>query len=486
MPASKQRFLAGIAALLVMTTSALSADANASVLATHAFSQKSISLNGTAVSNPDGFVQNGTMYMPIWYVMQALNQGGYMNTWNGSVWNITTPASFSGNIVPEEFGTGLQSIVLNSSVKAHVNGVVATDPQSGRPTMYMPIWYVMQLVKQSGYIVQWNGGTWNMAPAGVVVLPASSSLNVASPYIYLLFQSDNSTSEMTNTPNVTQMSPGGFVLNADGSIGGGPGTSVLESSQSNGNPAVLPRIFSNDKAIMTTVLGNAALRSIFAANVASLVTEDKLSGVNLDFEMLPASQRDNYTSLLQELYAVLHPLGKELSVDLPAITNPTTETWNAGYNEAAIGQTVDHVIVMAYDYAYPTGLPGPIAPLWWVRQSLEYTISQIPSGKVILGIDTYSYDWGDGPAMAHGLAYIDEQIAASPIVVKWDAVADAPYFHDTENGVVHTVYYENAKSIADKIKVGQALHVAGIAVWRAGLGNAAVRAVLNEYPGGTQ
>lgn len=58
----------------------------------------SISLDGKLVQKVDGFYQadpstkQNTTYMPIWYVMQALNRSGFASHWDGTNWNLTGPA----------------------------------------------------------------------------------------------------------------------------------------------------------------------------------------------------------------------------------------------------------------------------------------------------------------------------------------------------------------------------------------------------------
>lgn len=58
----------------------------------------SISLDGKLVQKVDGFYQadpstkQSTTYMPIWYVMQALNRSGFASHWDGTNWKLTGPA----------------------------------------------------------------------------------------------------------------------------------------------------------------------------------------------------------------------------------------------------------------------------------------------------------------------------------------------------------------------------------------------------------
>lgn len=51
------------------------------------------------------------------------------------------------------------------------------------------------------------------------------------------------------------------------------------------------------------------------------------------------------------------------------------------------------VLVMAYDYSYQGGPPGPIDPRWWVRQVLAFAAHSIPLAKLQVGLPAYACDW---------------------------------------------------------------------------------------------
>ena len=49
---------------------------------------------------------------------------------------------------------------VNGKIIRNVNGFYAKDPQTGVETTYMPIWYVMQVLKTLDITSSWNGTTW--------------------------------------------------------------------------------------------------------------------------------------------------------------------------------------------------------------------------------------------------------------------------------------------------------------------------------------
>lgn len=87
---------------------------NLSVPKPSAASPNSISLNGTVVARVAGVAHVDpaskveTMFMPIWYVQQALNRVGIKSDWNGTDWKLLPPATSTktSTSVPPSTSTG--------------------------------------------------------------------------------------------------------------------------------------------------------------------------------------------------------------------------------------------------------------------------------------------------------------------------------------------------------------------------------------------
>lgn len=131
--------------------------------------QKStISVNGTTISTQYKFAYNGTTYMPIWYVIQALKRVGVSATWNGTThrWDIQTNGMSSSLSLNAK--SGQTSIYVdNSLVENNIPTLVSTDPASKQATTFMPIWYIQQVLNVIGFSTStdsWNGntGVWSL------------------------------------------------------------------------------------------------------------------------------------------------------------------------------------------------------------------------------------------------------------------------------------------------------------------------------------
>jgi spore germination protein YaaH len=224
-----------------------------------------------------------------------------------------------------------------------------------------------------------------------------------------------------------------------------------------------------DKEGMHELLSDPARRQYLIEQLSKQVKENNYDGVNIDFEFLGQSDRDNFTLFLKELKQSLGN-DKQLSVALFACTK--AQSWLAGYDYDAIGGIVDRVVIMAYDYNYKTSPAGPVAPLWWVEDVVAYLKSIIPAEKMLLGLPTYGYDWGDGitttTVTAKRLQSLKNQYH---LTESFDEASMSPYYSYVDNnGVSHQIWLENRKSLNAKLDVALDNHLAGVSFWRIGNG----------------
>ncbi|GMA62634.1 glycosyl hydrolase family 18 protein [Alicyclobacillus fastidiosus] len=378
-----------------------------------------------------------------------------------------------GNFSSISVGSGDAEIVVNGETIKKVNTYVGVDPASGsnaQPTVYMPIYYIEQVLQAMGIDSSWNGHTWSIT--------TGTSTSQSSPTV-LGFVTDYGTgqslADAEDHSEVNEISTFTDSITSDGGV-----TGELDSAaEAYGSTHQIPTYVTVTNISATTgnfdadtlsqILNSPSETSTLVQNLTRLVSGTSYAGVNIDFEMLPTTERASFTQFLTELSNQLHNVGKKLSVDLPAVTNSSS-----AYDYAGIGAVSDQVILMAYDYSYPGGPAGPIAPIGWVSQVTEYATSLIPSDKILLGIPEYGYDWSGGTTTALTLDQVQNLISTYNITPSWDSTDEVPYFSYSENGVEHTVYYENETSTADELSVVKQYALQGIAIWRLGLENSAV------------
>lgn len=230
---------------------------------------------------------------------------------------------------------------------------------------------------------------------------------------------------------------------------------------------------------MHALLSDPLKRTHLVDQLVQQVSQNGYDGVNIDFEFLGTADRDNFTAFLQELKNRLGP-GKQLSVAVFACTK--AESWLAGYDYAAIGSIADRVVIMAYDYSYKTSAAGPVAPLWWVKAVVNYTGTIIPAEKLLLGLPTYGYDWGDGlkttTVTASRLNTLKEQYQ---LAAHFDNASMSPYYtYIDRNGISHQVWLENKISLEAKLTLALDNQLAGVSFWRIGNGFTELYQLLEE------
>ena len=124
--------------------------------------EKALVFNQQVVSRPYGFVQKGTAYLPIWYMMQVLDRLKIRSKWSHNSWNMITPTPSPPYGSPVNSGSGSGRIYLNGQLIDKLDAVTARDAASGRLTTYMPVWYIMQILQRLHVHSKWNGNVWQV------------------------------------------------------------------------------------------------------------------------------------------------------------------------------------------------------------------------------------------------------------------------------------------------------------------------------------
>lgn len=113
-----------------------------------------------------------------------------------------------------------------------------------------------------------------------------------------------------------------------------------------------------------------------------------------------------------------------------------------------------------------------VAPLPNVRAVLDYAVTEIPSGKIFLGLPNYGYDWplpfiqGETRAQSISNRRAIELAVQYGAVIEYDETAQAPFFHYTgTGGVVHEVWFEDARSIDAKLRLIAEYGFRGAGIW---------------------
>lgn len=257
-----------------------------------------------------------------------------------------------------------------------------------------------------------------------------------------------------------------YTIDAKGELSGSTDAQVMRYTVS--HHLLTFALVQNPKgeAVFGPLLNDPVARRRAEANLLTLVEANGFNGVNLDWEGLAPKERQPFTTFVQELSRTFHRHGYYVTLSLPAETSDQpSDSWTGAYDYRALGQAADLIMIMAYDQHWSGGNPGPIASNQWVHQVLAYAISVMKPKKVILGIPGYGYDWGSASSSAHALTYTQ----AVQLKRQYAPNTNGNHFNYVQNGVVHSVWFENTQSFLSKIQLVAGFELHGIALWRIGI-----------------
>ncbi len=278
----------------------------------------------------------------------------------------------------------------------------------------------------------------------------------------------------------TEVSPSWYAPAADGSIVvqdlGAVDDSPIAVAQLKANGALVVPALANyrnktwDAAVVSAILADPVKRTKHVAQILALVRDRGYDGIDIDYEHLTAADRLPFTKFVTALAVGLHADGKLLSVTLhPKTSEPGPQPKNQAQDYAAIGRVADEVRIMLYDYHWDTSAPGALAPIKWVRSVMTWAATQIPLRKLVLGAATYGYDWVGSRGTSFMWTEIMKRARTNDATVHYNKVKQAPWFtYVDRRGRKHTVWFENARSVAAKKAVMRDIGASGMHYWRLG------------------
>lgn len=212
----------------------------------------------------------------------------------------------------------------------------------------------------------------------------------------------------------------------------------------------------------------AAVRT-HVRELVELAVREGYDGIDIDYEHLEAADRQQFSDFLAMLGDALRDEGKLLTVAVhPKTSEEGDDERNVAQDFAAIGAAADQVRVMTYDYSWEDSPPGPVAPAGWVEDVIEWTVTQVPADKVVLGVVLLGYDWADG----HGHTVDFEQARATAeannVTIRRSADGSPWFRYRDASGARHEVWFEDAVSVAAKLELVAEYGLGGAFFWRLG------------------
>jgi spore germination protein len=228
--------------------------------------------------------------------------------------------------------------------------------------------------------------------------------------------------------------------------------------------------FSSD--IAHAILTNQAAQDTFMENVIATLREKNYYGLIIDFEYVYPFDRLSYNQFLRRVVDTLHPLGYVVGTALaPKISAEQVGTLYQAHDYPVHGRLADFVIIMTYEWGYTYGPAMAVAPVDQVRRVLDYAVSVMPPGKILMGMPNYGYDW-TLPFVQGSAASVITNTGAVTLAsnvrapIKFDERSQAPFFNYYDaQGRRHEVWFDDARSIQARLRLVNEYGLAGVSYW---------------------
>ncbi|MEX0746560.1 MAG: glycosyl hydrolase family 18 protein [Rhodothermales bacterium] len=285
---------------------------------------------------------------------------------------------------------------------------------------------------------------------------------------------------------------------ADGSISernGWPGDAApLSTAARKVGVEFVPTVAILDPTVFRGIFGSASNTSRLIDNVMDVVENADADGVHLNIEIFePVEQalQDGLTKFVRLLRGRLteYRPGTELTIFTPGFD------YANAYDEAALAEEVDYLIVQGYDMHWVNGpTSGPLAPVkgWdgtnWEAIVDRYEADGVPASKIVITVPYYGYEWptvSDAPGAAtrgdaQTITYAPVDPAYLPLIqisaldrvrthgMKRDPATSTPYYVYRGADGWYQGWYEDEESLHVKYRFVERRGLAGIAIFLLG------------------
>lgn len=239
-------------------------------------------------------------------------------------------------------------------------------------------------------------------------------------------------------------------------------------------------------------------------DIKPLIDKYNFSDINLDIEYTRQASPEAQVHFTQFVEEVKKELANSKTLTVEISTADVIK--NNLINPKAMGEIVNNVVLMAYDYhSTDSFVTGPVAPIsgagteseYDVTTAVEKTLQFMPSEKLILGIPLYGYEWeslnlpprsaivpNTGVVASNRRA--EELLAScSTCSATLDSKANEKYIsffnYDSQN--YHTIFYPDKNSTVAKINFVNNMELKGVALWALGYEGNTILSPLENFIG---
>lgn len=308
-------------------------------------------------------------------------------------------------------------------------------------------------------------------------------------------------SVLQNTKGINVISPTWFYINDnEGNIANLASAEYVKYCHDQGIEVWgLVSNLENAEVSTTEILTHTSKRENLENQIIAAAIQYDLDGINVDFEALESAVGEGFIQFIRELSLKCDGNGIVLSVD-----NYVSSDYTKFYDRQEQAVFADYIIVMAYDEHYGGSKEsGSVASIGFVTKGADDILAEgVPAEQVVLGMPFYTRVWAETPKDSDG----DDVESAAEDYVPYEVTSEAvgmqsaqrlmevngaektwledmgQYYTEYVNGgVTYKIWFEETKSIEEKLKVMDAHGFAGAAFWKLGLEDSAVWNTIIKY-----
>lgn len=249
---------------------------------------------------------------------------------------------------------------------------------------------------------------------------------------------------------------------------GNEGIAYVNWAHGNGYQ-VWPMFTNSNMSETSKMLSDYKSRENVINQIIKYIKQYNLDGINIDFEGMYETDKDNFSRFLIEIRPRLNEIGAVLSVDVTAPDG--APEWSLCYDRYTIGKVADYVMFMAYDqYGVSAIKAGTTAGHNWVEANVKKFLGQeeVKAEKIILGIPFYTRVWkennGNVTSNVVNIGNVNNVIPSNATKT-WDEDLQQYYVEYKKGGATYKIWVEDEKSIEAKLDLVSKYNLGGAAYW---------------------
>ena len=217
------------------------------------------------------------------------------------------------------------------------------------------------------------------------------------------------------------------------------------------------------------LMNSESSRENFIKNMLKIAQDNKLDGINIDFESMRTDDKSLYTQFLRELAPIFRKYNIKVSVDMYFV---------AYMERGEIAKAVDYVILMGYDQRGSwSSEAGSISEISWVEDNIKSLIedSNIDAKKIILGVPFYTRLWIENlssdslTSRVYSMKNCEDFLITNSLTKQYDEKSGQNYAEYTKGNITYKLWIEDSTSMKNRVDLINKYELSGLSGWQKGL-----------------